>query len=135
MTAIEWSDRFSVGVREIDEQHRQLLGMINRLHDAMLDNRGREAQREIVDEMLAYADFHFATEEDYMRRFGFAGYYEHRQEHGQFAQEAAELRKRLDGGGMVLTLEVMGMLKSWLQNHILGTDREYAELFRSHGLV
>lgn len=135
MSAIEWSERYSVKVAEIDEQHRQLIAMINRLHDAMLANKGRELQREIVTQMVEYTHFHFATEEQYMRSFGFAGYYEHKKEHEQFAAEAALLMEGVDHGSLVLTLEVMTLLKDWLQNHILGTDKEYSGLFKANGLV
>ena len=135
MSVFEWSDRFSVKVKEIDDQHRQLIGMINRLHDAMVANKGRELQKEIVDEMVAYTEFHFATEEKYMRQFGYAGYFEHKKEHEQFTAEAAELKTRVDRGGLVLTLEVMTVLKEWLQNHILGTDMKYSALFNARGLV
>ncbi len=135
MAIFEWSDRFSVKVREIDEQHEELVGMINRLHEAMVANKGRELQQEIVNEMVAYTNFHFATEEKYMRSFGFAGYFEHKREHEQFAAEAAELKARVDRGGLVLTLEVMTLLKEWLQNHILGTDMQYSHLFNANGLV
>jgi hemerythrin len=134
MAIFEWSDRFSVRVREIDEQHEQLVAMINRLHDAMVANKGRELQQEIVRDMVAYTDFHFATEEKYMRSFGYAGYFEHKTEHEQFSAEAAELKARVDRGGLVLSLEVMTVLKEWLQNHILGTDMKYAGLFNANGL-
>jgi len=135
MAIFEWSERFSVKVKEIDEQHQQLVGMINRLHDAMVANKGRELQKEIVSEMAAYTEFHFATEEKYMRQFGYAGYFEHKKEHEQFAAEAAELKARVDRGGLVLTLEVMTVLKDWLQNHILGTDMKYSGVFNANGLV
>ena len=98
MAIFEWSDRFSVKVREIDEQHMHLVTMINRLHDAMIANKGREIQQEIVTEMVAYTNFHFATEEKYMRSFGYAGYFEHKKEHEQFAAEAAELKARVHAG-------------------------------------
>lgn len=135
MAIFEWSERFSVKVREIDEQHRHLVGMINRLHEAMVANKGRELQQEIITELVAYTGFHFATEEKYMRSFGYAGYFAHKKEHEQFAAEAAELKARVDRGGLVLTLEVMTLLKDWLQNHILGTDMKYSQLFNSKGLV
>ncbi|HZV83211.1 MAG TPA: hemerythrin domain-containing protein, partial [Geobacteraceae bacterium] len=74
-------------------------------------------------------------EEKYMRSFGYAGYFEHKKEHEQFATEAAELKARVDRGALVLTLEVMTLLKDWLQNHILGTDMQYSRLFNANGLV
>lgn len=135
MSYLEWSERYSVKVAEIDGQHRQLVALINRLHEAMLANRGREVHKQIVAELLIYAEQHFATEEAYMERFGFPGLEAHRQEHRQFAVEAADIKGRLDNGLLVLSLEILTLLKEWLQNHILGTDQQYADCFRTNGLA
>lgn len=132
---IEWSDRYSVNVRELDEQHKKLIAMINRLYEAMLANRGRDVQLEIASEMVTYAEHHFATEEQYMLRFDFAGYENHLKEHEQFTAEAIDLKVRLASGGPVLTMEILNLLKSWLQHHILGTDKQYAGHFNAHGLT
>lgn len=135
MALLEWSDEYSVKVRELDEQHKQLITMINRLHEAMLTNRGREVQREIAAEMISYVELHFASEEEYMLRFNYDGYEEHLREHEQFTAEAIELKVRVANGTPVLTLEFLTLLKSWLQHHILGTDMKYAGHFNAHGLT
>lgn len=134
MQYIEWSDRLSVKVAELDEQHKMLVSMINRLHDAMLANKGREILRDIVAEISEYVRNHFATEERYMRLFDYPDYSLHKLEHDQFAAEADELKCRVEGGTFVLTLEVMNMLKDWLQNHILAADMNYADFFNANGL-
>lgn len=59
----------SAKIKEIDDQHKILIGLINLLHDAMLANRGSEIQKEIVTELAEYVRYHFATEEKYMRLF------------------------------------------------------------------
>lgn len=135
MACFEWSDRFSVKVKEIDEQHKQLVEMINRLHDAMVANKGRQVQQEIVGEMAAYAIFHFETEEKYMRRFAYPAYEEHRLEHEKFSADVAELKSRVDKGLLVLSLEIMTVLRDWLQGHIMGTDMQYSGHFNANGLI
>ena len=134
MPYLEWSDELSVQVRELDEQHKQLLAMINRLRDALLANRGREIRKELVAEVADYVVEHFAAEEQYMQLFNYSGYQEHRQEHEQFAAEALDLKRRVDRGLPVLSQELLTLLQGWLNNHIKGTDKKYSECFNAHGL-
>ena len=40
MAPIEWTDEYKVGVREIDDQHRQLVDIVNKFEEAVLRGRG-----------------------------------------------------------------------------------------------
>lgn len=134
MAYLNWSEDMSVKVREIDAQHRTLVEKINLLHQAMLDNKGREAQQDIIQGMVEYANVHFETEEKYMRRLSYPGYQKHKTEHERFAEKAFELHKRSNSTGFVLTLEILNFLRHWLQEHILVIDKEYTKFFNENGV-
>ena len=134
MAYINWSEDFSVKVREIDAQHMTLVEKINQLHQSLLDNRGREAQKIIIEGMVDYANVHFETEEKYMRRLNYPGYEKHKAEHVNFAEKAFDLQKRFNNTGFVLTLEILGFLRNWLQEHILVVDKEYSKFFNENGV-
>ena len=134
MAYLNWSEKFSVNVRELDAQHMTLVDKINVLHQSLLDNKGREAQNKIIEDLLVYADVHFAAEEKQMRKLNYPGYQKHKLEHDSFTAKALDLQQRVTQSGFVLTLEVLSFLKNWLQDHILGTDKEYSRHFNLNGV-
>jgi hemerythrin len=134
MAYFEWTSDLSVNVKEIDDEHGTLVGMINTLNDAMLSQKGRAQQKVTIDAMVDYASTHSAREERYMQSFHYQGYQSHRVEHQKFTAKALELKTRADRDDFILTLEIMNFLKAWPQNHIMGTDKHYQACFNEHGL-
>ena len=94
MAFIEWKDSYSIGVEKVDEDHRQLVDVINELHAAITRAHGRdsieaavdelETMLDMVDELIDYATDHFAWEEEYMLKYAYSGYAEMKQAHQQF---------------------------------------------------
>lgn len=130
MPYITWQDNLSVGLKEIDLQHRHLISMINRMYDAMILNTGRSIQRDIIYELNDYVQYHFETEENLLRSCNYEGIELHIVEHQQFTAEVMELKGRIDRTSQVLSIEILTLLRDWLQNHILNSDMLYAEHFR-----
>jgi hemerythrin len=134
MSLIDWSPSLSVGIVEIDEQHKKLIGIINRLNDAMKAGKGKDALSQILSETADYTIYHFGTEEKYMQQFGYPGYQRHKIEHKGLLDKVTALAKDLAAGKITITLDVMTFLKDWLSKHIVGTDKQYGPFFNQKGL-
>ncbi len=134
MGIIKWEDKMSVKVKEIDEQHKKLVNMINELHEAMLERKSKEALGKIIDGLIEYTDIHFKTEEKYFDKFGYPEADAHKKEHRDFVKKVVDFKKGYDEGKLLLSLDVMNFLKDWLVNHIMGSDQKYSDFFNQHGL-
>ncbi len=134
MAIMIWNQSYSVGVSELDEQHKSLIRMINEMHYAMNQDKGQEAISSIVEQMFDYMEDHFTTEEGYMQQYGYLGLQAHQGEHEEFRAKAMDLKERVSSGEFVLSFEVVQFLSDWLQNHIMVTDMKYTSLFAEKGL-
>jgi hemerythrin-like metal-binding protein len=121
-----WKEDYSVGVFEIDSQHRKLIAILNRLHAELWEERVTEAVKASIDEMLEYTMTHFKAEEALMARYGYPALAGHRAAHEKLAGEVLSLRMKMDQGKSVNPLELVAFLKEWLTNHILTEDKAYA---------
>ncbi len=135
MALFVWSDKYSVNIKEIDEQHKKLVDMLNELHDSMKAGKGKEVLGSIFTGLIQYVGTHFATEERLMSSNAYPEYAAHKAEHTKLTQKALELQKNFQEGVPVLTVELMNFLKDWLQTHILGTDKKYGPFLNSKGVV
>ncbi len=134
MPRIIWDKSYSVGVELLDQQHKRLFDLINELSAALLNDRGRQVVKDIVADMVAYAQTHFSTEEKYLHEAKYLGLLQHLKEHQQFVRKANELQQRCQDGEFVLSLEVLNYLEDWLKRHILDSDRQYSPVLREKGI-
>ena len=134
MALIEWKDEFSVGISSIDAQHTKLIQIINKLYDGMMRGSGRNILGSVLDELDQYTKTHFSLEERLMNAHGFPGYRRHKEEHDKLAAQVDEFVNAFDAGKKQLTMEVLMFLKSWLENHILGTDKRYSAFLIEKGV-
>ena len=134
MAFLEWDDSFSVKVQEIDNQHHELVNMLNGLNDAMKAGKSKDNMGSILDGMVDYAAVHFALEEKYFDQFNYLKSFTHKKEHARFVKKVLEFKHGFDNGHMMLSLDVMSFLKEWLVSHIKGIDKDYIQCFTENGL-
>jgi hemerythrin len=130
MKMLEWSDSYSVGIAEIDEQHKALFAMIGRLHEAILNKEGSTVCRSILDELVEYTRVHFALEQTLMRVGKYPDYDKHCQLHHGLVDEVESLQKKIASGQAAISFELLHFLRNWLTTHILNEDMKYGKFFQ-----
>lgn len=131
----EWSDELSVGIEEIDAQHKILVELLNRLYDeTIVHQAGAETINEILNELVEYTIIHFAVEESLFRIFDYPGTEIHTQHHNDLKAQVAELQQKVKRGEATINTELMMFLKKWLQYHIIQEDKLYGPFLIQRGV-
>ncbi|MGD0590855.1 MAG: bacteriohemerythrin [Bacteroidota bacterium] len=125
MKTIEWQDEYTVGVKELDDQHQSLLNMINTLLEEQRDKYEAAKFSPALSSLIHYAYTHFATEERYLLQVHFPDLKQHVLEHIDFIMKTVGFALRIESSGDELRIELLRYLKEWYSSHVLGTDRHY----------
>ncbi len=128
-----WKPSYELNVPEIDVQHRQLVGMINELYEAMKNGRGHEVVEHILTDLQSYIQQHFETEERYMKRHKYPDLEKHKLEHRKLENQVIELNRLRQDDHKISTPELMSFLCNWLRDHLAGTDKEFGEYLKKSG--
>jgi hemerythrin len=134
MALFEWTPALSVGVTEMDNQHKKLIDLINRLNDAMKAGKGKDILAQVFKELADYTIFHFGAEEKYMQQFSYPEIFKQKAEHKVFIDKTLAMTKDLIAGKITVSMDVMTFLKDWLSKHIQGEDKKYGSLFNQKGM-
>jgi len=122
MSLLRWKDEYLTQVEEIDTQHQRLIDLINEIYDLMRSGRGDEAIAEALGEVVEFTRFHFSTVEKLMADTGYDGREAHSEEHERLLDQIIELRRSVQDGRTVLSMNEMYFLKDWLLSHFQGPD-------------
>ena len=133
MSFINWERRYEIGVDYVDRQHKQLVDIINCLHDSVESGTSERALDRVFADLEVYTETHFKDEEDAMEENNYPGLALHRKAHQDFILRVQQMREHLMAQE-VLAEVVLGYLKNWLTLHIMGTDRQCAAYLARGGL-
>ncbi len=135
MPLIQWSDRYSVGVGDMDKHHQKLFDLLNRLHDAMTQGKAGSIITEIVDELIGYTKYHFSEEEKLMAQISYSGLNEQKKAHQKFIVSVEDYKNLADKGlTAFLSSGVSAFLSDWLRNHIGVMDKKYQKEMNAKGI-
>jgi len=131
---IIWDDKFSVGIAEIDRQHKSLITFANELFEAC-QTSGKEAMfRQTIRKSAEYVKTHFAYEEALMRVHGYPEFNVHKLEHEEFVRQILLKVSDYEEGRPFVANAFVRFLHDWYLNHIAISDMKYRKFFNDKGV-
>ena len=112
----------TVGIDEIDEDHRRLVDLFNILNHSVTEGAAADYVGAVLEELINCTAWHFSHEERLMLKYGYEGIEEHKMEHKDLINGARELQQKYLQVSTLDEKEDLDYLKHWLTEHILGTD-------------
>jgi len=135
MKEIQWDERLSVGISDIDKQHQQLLELCNEAFQAISKGMTETEFKEIIAQLRQFVKLHFTTEEELMEKYKYPRRDEHRAEHVKLTQTVKEFHSSGYRHEHVPPEQLKAFLTDWIVNHIIRHDLSYVKHFKEKGVV
>ncbi len=134
MAFINWNDSLKVNVDSIDAQHQKLIDIVNTLFDAMSEGKGNDVLNVVFNDLLNYTVEHFSHEEKLMGQYNYPKAEFHKVEHSDLTRQAQDLYEKYKNGQTTISVHTLNFLRSWLNNHILSSDKQFGDYLNSVGV-
>ena len=122
MSLIEWKDEFNLGIEGVDSEHRDLVALINTLHDSMLAGASPADIVEGISEIYTLVSTHFEREEAFMRETRYMAYAEHKEDHEVLLDDLREIIDQVRSGDTCAETRLSDDLQYWFSEHFRTHD-------------
>ena len=129
----QWTPEYSVNIATIDNQHRELVNILNRLFVAVAKREGEKVIAGILDALMSYTQTHFTLEERLMAQAKYKDLPAHKEEHKKLIGQLDHLCKKHLVEDKPIYFEMLSFLKTWLKEHIQGVDKKYSAALQQAG--
>ena len=134
MALILWREAFEIGIESVDHEHRELIDLINQLHDRLDNSAEPEIVAGFLGEIYARISAHFALEERVMRDLEYDDYADHKDDHEALLDDIRDIMDVFDEGGYVDLQEDLGdQLETWFGGHFRTKDARLHTFLEDRG--
>jgi hemerythrin len=135
MALFTWSDKYAVGVKSLDDQHKGLVAILNDLHAAMMKGQAQSITGPLLKKLVGYTHDHFATEERLLGLSKYPTLPQHTVIHRELTKQVGEFVGKYERGEVTVNLALLTFLRDWLATHIQKEDKEYGPWLNQHGIT
>ncbi len=133
MPFFSWDEKYSVKIKRIDEQHKQLFATFEELANAMTAGTTRNALGNVLANVLKYTNTHFTQEEHLLKTHEYPAYESHKRLHDEFIKQIKNYQAEFEAGA-VMPVKISLFLRDWLLNHIQKIDQQYSTFLTAKGV-
>jgi len=130
--ACSWDKSYSIGIRSVDKQHEIFFKMLNNFNDSYASSSIATADDKVtmkiylyILNLRRYAFKHFVTEEEYMVKYHYPAYAEHRKKHDRFIKQLFKLEDDFYNSNKMSPNNITDFILSWLEEHIKRMDKDF----------
>jgi hemerythrin-like metal-binding protein len=134
MQTITWSDKFNVNVQVIDDQHQQMVAMVDSLHSAAKACADKEVLQKLLIGLYEHTRTHFATEDELMKEHNYPGYAQHLHEHHVLLKHLECIVVGVSGGKSPTFRYDYDVSSDWVLIHIINSDKELGTFLNTHDI-
>lgn len=134
MAYIDWNESYSVGIKAMDDQHKELVNMINQLHEAMKTGQASKEAPAILKRLVDYTHSHFDAEEKLLIKETYPGLLNHQKMHKDLIAQVEQYQKDLATKSLTIGVKMSEFLKDWLTTHITVEDKKYGKYLNAKGV-
>jgi len=124
MPLFNWYNKYSVGNDDIDNQHKELFDIFNRLFDDCMSSVRSDIPTMVIDELLSYADYHFKTEERIMKEINYKSIDKHIDDHNNFRDTILSYKQKKLITEHDICHDLILYLNRYIKDHIMVEDKK-----------
>jgi hemerythrin len=132
MALLEWKEEYSTGIDDVDDEHRDLIDVINRLHDLLLADDAKLAVPAFFARLIEGVSAHFTLEERIMRESGYPALAEHQEDHERLLDEMRDLVEAFGHAEEVDSVDLAMRLEPWFSQHFATHDLRLHTTLKVH---
>lgn len=136
MGLVKWRSSYETGIASMDDQHKQLIELINKLYDRLKDQNSGTSTKDILNDMENYAALHFKTEEDLLNKYDYPDRQEQQEDHATYSATIKTMLASMNAENLSekeMASRLYKYLRGWWLDHIVSLDQKYGPYLRDKG--
>lgn len=122
-----WDNVLCIGIGNIDNKHKELFNLINKLVNVMKEKESKHAILRVFNTFEQYVITHFNEEEAIQKQNKYPGYVIQHNEHEEFKSQLKELKDVIENTevSILFVIQMQQNMFTWFRKHIMNLDRKF----------